>query len=84
MIIQEVTIEGVDCNNMLDELDHGHNKLEYIFKSTKKINHVNHSHYKFNFISEPWWTPKKTLHLSYQLQLKKWTKRTESEMYFSS
>ncbi|CAI2175180.1 4897_t:CDS:2, partial [Funneliformis geosporum] len=47
-----------ETSNMLDKLDHGYNKLEYIFKKT---DHVKRSHYKSNFISEPWWTPKKNI-----------------------
>ncbi|CAG8790715.1 14747_t:CDS:2, partial [Dentiscutata erythropus] len=47
-----------ETSNMLEELDHGYNKLECIFK---KADYDKQSHYKSNFISEPWWTPKKNI-----------------------
>ncbi|CAG8758187.1 6650_t:CDS:2 [Gigaspora margarita] len=43
-----------EIGNMLDGLDYGPNKLDSIFG----INHVKLSHYKSEFIREPWWSPK--------------------------
>ncbi|RIA89391.1 hypothetical protein C1645_824920 [Glomus cerebriforme] len=47
-----------EVDGILYELDHGYNSLNYVF-NVKIVNGA--SHYKSNFIHDPWWTPKKNV-----------------------
>ncbi|CAG8519082.1 17035_t:CDS:2 [Racocetra fulgida] len=47
-----------EVDGMLYELDHGYNSLNQVF-NVKVVN--GSSHYKTNFIHDPWWTPKKNV-----------------------
>ena len=63
-----------EVDGMLYELDHGYNSLNHVF-NVKVVN--GSSHYKSNFIHDPWWTPKRNVSSQLMIAFKEMENKQE-------